>query len=153
MRAKARPKKQTYRRRRSNPTFTRPGEVVKVCLRRPMLRARPSNRHVTGNMATNLKSHPELARAAQDVEAPAAHQKEQRGTYHWGRGGEGNVMTVGGGDKKEKERNSSKGPERRGSFQGAIEKGKEMLGLGKKGGKSDKEKEREKGGEESAIAD
>ena len=66
------------------------------------------------------------ARRAQDVEAPKYHQSESKGTYHWGRGGEGNKMTVGG-----EQRTSSKGAgERRGSFKDAIEKGKETLGLG-----------------------
>ncbi len=35
-------------------------------------------------MATNLENFPEFARAAQDVNAPAHHEKETRGTYHWG---------------------------------------------------------------------
>ena len=72
------------------------------------------------------------ARRAQDVEAPKYHQSEPKGIYHWGRGGEGNKMTVGGEQRTQsKERTSSKGAgERRGSFKDAIEKGKEMLGLG-----------------------
>lgn len=104
-------------------------------------------------MATNLKSNPEYARAAQDVEAPAHHDKEAHGTFHWGRGGEGNKMTVGKGDEhyrnKSKERASSKGPtadgaKRRGSFQGVVNKGKEMLGMGK--GKQQGVAEKEGGG-------
>ena len=80
--------------------------------------------------------NPENARLAQDVTSPAAHDKEARGTFHWGRGGEGNKMTVGGGDIKKsssKERSKSNNAgERRPSFQGAVQKGKEMLGMGKK---------------------
>lgn len=91
-----------------------------------------------GNMATNHPSNPAIARAAQDVEAPASHEKEAKGTYHWGRGGEGNMMTVGSNAQRPgngKERTGSKGAGagegRRGSLQAALEKGKEMLGLGK----------------------
>lgn len=97
----------------------------------------------------------ESARKAQDVDAPIHHQNEPKGTYHWGRGGEGNKMTVGGdgdGEKKpvrSKERtgsNSSTGG-RRGSMN-VLEKGKGMLGLGKS-----KEKEKEKNVEESAAVE
>ncbi|KAK0282777.1 hypothetical protein LTR91_006624 [Friedmanniomyces endolithicus] len=84
-----------------------------------------------GNMATNLENFPEFARAAQDVNAPAHHEKETRGTYHWGRGGEGNMMTVGSDKSKERPGMDGEGQQRRGSFQGIMEKGKEMLGLGK----------------------
>jgi hypothetical protein len=72
-----------------------------------------------------------MARAAQDVDTPAAHTKEARGTYHWGRGGEGNMVTL-GSDKK---RTISKGEGERGrrpSFQGVLDKGKSLLGMGKK---------------------
>ncbi|TKA48594.1 hypothetical protein B0A54_00730 [Friedmanniomyces endolithicus] len=71
-----------------------------------------------GNMATNLENFPEFARAAQDVNAPAHHEKETRGTYHWGKERPG--LDSGDGQQQ-----------RRGSFQGIVEKGKEMLGLGK----------------------
>ena len=93
-------------------------------------------------MATNESQ--ELARRAQDVDAPQHFQREDKGTYHWGRGGEGNMMSVGQNGEKVKEHNakdhhaeskerrkSSKGEtERRGSGR-IIDKGKEMLGLGK----------------------
>lgn len=101
-----------------------------------------------GNM---LKADGAAARAAQDVDTPAHHNKTMEGTFHWGRGGEGNMMSV--GEKKEKkeaekakkeaakpdgltrvksreERAGSK--ERSGSFKGALDKGREMLGLGNK---------------------
>ncbi|EMC91458.1 hypothetical protein BAUCODRAFT_41959, partial [Baudoinia panamericana UAMH 10762] len=84
-----------------------------------------------GNMATNDPTNPSLARAAQDVEAPAHLEQEPRSgsTYHWGRGGEGNMMTLGDGAHKDKE---VPGHNRRGSFQAVVEKGKGMLGLGAK---------------------
>ncbi|KXL50543.1 MAG: hypothetical protein FE78DRAFT_66763 [Acidomyces sp. 'richmondensis'] len=106
-----------------------------------------------GNMATNDPANPSLARAAQDVEAPAYHNKAPKGTFHWGRGGEGNMTTVGIGEgegEREKtkdrhrstERRGSKGKERRPSLQGVVEKGREMLGLRKKDGHGEKGKER-----------
>lgn len=82
-----------------------------------------------GNIVSN--DNPAVARLAQDVETPLHHEKEPTGTYHWGRGGEGNMMTL-GSNKAPKERTSSKGEKdrRRGSFQqGVIEKGKEMFGI------------------------
>ncbi|TKA27792.1 hypothetical protein B0A50_04893 [Salinomyces thailandicus] len=83
----------------------------------------------SGNIVSN--DNPAVARLAQDVETPLHHEKEPTGTYHWGRGGEGNMMTL-GSNKAPKERTSSKGEKdrRRGSFQqGVIEKGKEMFGI------------------------
>lgn len=116
-------------------------------------------------MAANDKSKPSLARAAQDVDAPAHHEREPEGHFHWGRGGEGNLMHVRRGASKERagkddeEVNapitrvmsntltrvtsntiaritSRTGTEkRRGSMNIVVEKGKALLGLGK-----DKEK-------------
>lgn len=91
------------------------------------------------------------ARKAQDVEAPAHHQNEPKGTYHWGRGGEGNKMTIGStGDKrgksnerKEQLSNENGTKRRTSSASKVLEKGKEMLGL--------KGKTNEKGG--SAVVD
>jgi len=95
----------------------------------------------TGNMVPNENA--DVARAAQDVDAPAHHEKTPTGTYHWGRGGEGNKMTLRDGDEvvapATAKRNASGAAaareplasKRRGSFQGAIEKGKDMLGLNK----------------------
>lgn len=87
--------------------------------------------------------NPDNARAAQDVEAPAYHAKEPKGTYHWGRGGEGNMTTLGGKnadkevrkeqEQREKVRTTSRGNERRPS-KGLMEKGKEMFGMGGKKG-------------------
>ena len=100
----------------------------------------------SGNMATH--SSAEEKRAAQDVEAPAHHQSKPEGTYHWGRGGEGNMMTIGKNGKEEKkERTPSTENNGRssGSFHDAFEKGKEMLGL--------KKVEKDKAANGSAIAD
>jgi len=72
---------------------------------------------------------PAAARAAQDVEAPAHHEKEARGTYHWGRGGEGNMMTLSAGEQKKKERSVSKGEDAH-EKPSLLEKGKHALGLG-----------------------
>ena len=88
----------------------------------------------SGNMATNDSA--ESARRAQDVEAPAHHSGSPRGTYHWGRGGEGNKMTVGSSNSERKGSSRSSIREeqrerRSGSFENAFEKGKEMLGLKK----------------------
>ncbi|KAK8256038.1 hypothetical protein IWZ00DRAFT_498591 [Phyllosticta capitalensis] len=47
----------------------------------------------SGNMAKNDPNHPEIARAAQDVEAPA-HHLEPEGNFHYGRGGAANVTKV-----------------------------------------------------------
>ena len=105
-------------------------------------------------MASN--SNPDEVRKAQDVELPVHHGKEKKGTFHWGRGGEGNMMTVGKEEKKErsssfksdrKERLGSEKKERSGSFKDKLEKGKEMLGL--KG----KERTGSGSGSGSAIAD
>ncbi|KAK4500323.1 hypothetical protein PRZ48_008512 [Zasmidium cellare] len=105
----------------------------------------------TGNMARNNPTDPSESRAAQDVEAPAHHGREMQGTYHWGRGGEGNMTVVGKSERQaSKERKSASkeriglkertlsggaggngGGERKGSFRSAVERGKEMLGLRK----------------------
>jgi hypothetical protein len=88
----------------------------------------------TGNMAQNDLEHPELARAAQDVEAPA-HVSEPKGPTHYGRGGAANIIDKDGqrksGDAKRKseevkrEEGNGKG--------GLLAKGKELLNkLGKK---------------------
>lgn len=75
-------------------------------------------------------SDKELARKAQDVEAPEAHQKEMKGTYHWGRGGEGNKTTI-GEDEPVQSKSPKVGPQKgRRSSSRVLEKGKEVLGLG-----------------------
>jgi hypothetical protein len=74
------------------------------------------------------------ARLAQDVDAPAHLAKPDpptTGTYHWGRGGEGNMMTLGADEHKKEERAASGGEDgqEKPSF---IEKGKHALGFGHK---------------------
>ncbi|KAH9809265.1 Protein of unknown function (DUF3602) [Teratosphaeria destructans] len=88
-------------------------------------------------MVSNDLSDASRSRAAQDVETPAHHEKEVKGTYHWGRGGEGNMMTIGhgGGNEKTTVPNGHPGKERRGSLQGVVDKGKELLGLKKQAAK------------------
>ncbi|KAF2717164.1 hypothetical protein K431DRAFT_277411 [Polychaeton citri CBS 116435] len=115
----------------------------------------------TGNMAMNLKEVPEMARAAQDVEAPVAHHKEAKGTIHWGRGGQGNKTTVGMTREEEKaaqqqerrarskERTSS-GTKDRASLGNIVDKGKDMLGLGGKK-KSDADKNGPVGAKNGAV--
>jgi hypothetical protein len=102
-------------------------------------------------MVSNDPSDPSKSRAAQDVEAPAHHNKQPQGTFHWGRGGEGNMMTVGGGDQRpsSKERKTSGENQRRGSVQGILEKGKELLGLKKKKSGEAQAVEKNKTGPES----
>ncbi|KAK7534392.1 hypothetical protein IWX49DRAFT_302346 [Phyllosticta citricarpa] len=48
----------------------------------------------SGNMAKNDPAHPEIARAAQDVEAPAHAHREPEGNFHFGRGGAANVTKL-----------------------------------------------------------
>lgn len=104
----------------------------------------------SGNMAKNDPTNPEESRLAQDVNTPNHHNKDMHGTYHWGRGGEGNMTTVG---KSGAEQARAKSQDRKkaralsgsneaasegfrprtGSLKGAMEKGKELIGLKKNG--------------------
>ncbi|KAH8731483.1 hypothetical protein GQ44DRAFT_767348 [Phaeosphaeriaceae sp. PMI808] len=88
----------------------------------------------TGNMAQNDPDHPELARAAQDVDAPiqAANPK---GPTHYGRGGAANIINKDGQRKSgEAKRKSEDATRNEGNGKGGLlEKGKEFLNkLGKK---------------------
>ncbi|KAF2098768.1 hypothetical protein NA57DRAFT_76007 [Rhizodiscina lignyota] len=80
----------------------------------------------TGNMARNDPDHPEIARAAQDVEAPRATGKTStEANFHVGRGGAANVV---------RSSEDSGATQRSGSKERAahlVDKGKEMLGLKK----------------------
>ncbi|EME39106.1 hypothetical protein DOTSEDRAFT_82981 [Dothistroma septosporum NZE10] len=127
----------------------------------------------SGNMAKNDPTNPDETRLAQDVNTPDHHSRDMNGTYHWGRGGEGNMTTVGksGADQaraKSQERRKARAlsgskevrPEvpraRTGSFKGAMEKGKEFLGLKKNGAaKEDESAVRSQSiqEDESAISD
>ena len=69
------------------------------------------------------------ARLAQDVETPTRHEPTTGGTYHWGRGGEGNMMTLGADEHKKKERSVSRG-EAGHEKPSLIEKGKQAFGIG-----------------------
>jgi hypothetical protein len=71
----------------------------------------------------------ENARLAQDVGVPTRYEPTTGGTYHWGRGGEGNMVTLGTGEHKKKERSVSRG-EAGNEKPSLIEKGKHALGLG-----------------------
>ncbi|KAF1974079.1 hypothetical protein BU23DRAFT_580014 [Bimuria novae-zelandiae CBS 107.79] len=52
----------------------------------------------SGNMAKNDPNHPEIARAAQDVEAVAHHEPE--GPHHYGRGGAANIVRQSGEENR-----------------------------------------------------
>lgn len=85
----------------------------------------------TGNIVSNDSAA--NARLAQDVDAPPSHGKDQptTGTYHWGRGGEGNQVTLGANGEKKKERSTSRG-EAGHEKPGLIEKAQHALGMGHK---------------------
>ena len=72
----------------------------------------------------------ENARLAQDLETPTRHEPST-GTYHWGRGGQGNMVTLNAGEQQKKERSVSRG-ELGNEKPSLIEKGKHALGLGNK---------------------
>lgn len=87
----------------------------------------------TGNMATNDPQHPELARAAQDVESKP--HPEPQGPKHYGRGGAANII----GDAQPAQRKSaeakrkSEDSKREENGKGLLGKGKDLLNkLGKK---------------------
>ncbi|GAB7359217.1 hypothetical protein MBLNU230_g5876t1 [Neophaeotheca triangularis] len=134
----------------ANPTSVNAEDLATPTIKTP---AYTTGRGGTGNIVPN--ENPDVARQAQDVEAPAHHAKAPKGTYHWGRGGEGNMTTVGGKDadkevrKEQEERSRSRarsqerggGKARRSSFQGIVGKGKEMLGMGGGGKKGEKVQE------------
>lgn len=70
------------------------------------------------------------ARLAQDVEVPTRYEPQTGGTYHWGRGGQGNMVTLGEDEHhKKKERSVSRG-EAGHEKPSLLEKGKHALGLG-----------------------
>jgi hypothetical protein len=96
-------------------------------------------------MAKNDPSRPELARAAQDVEAPALREPE--GPHHYGRGGAANIArteeetrvagAAAGGEQKrsgekkrsgeQKERRSEEARREGGKEKGIVDKGMEFL--------------------------
>jgi hypothetical protein len=93
----------------------------------------------TGNMAYKDPAHPELARQAQDVDAPP--MREPEGPFHFGRGGAANIATP-SQEEQEKAKARNRGIEREAkrrddSFASNGEEGQrekkgimDMLGLG-----------------------
>ncbi|KAH7072969.1 hypothetical protein BKA63DRAFT_54839 [Paraphoma chrysanthemicola] len=89
----------------------------------------------TGNMAVNDPDRPELARAAQDVDAPKV-ASEPKGPTHYGRGGAANIIGDKNGARKsgENKRKSEDIKREEGAAKGGLlAKGKELLN--KLGGK------------------
>ncbi|EKG14796.1 hypothetical protein MPH_08071 [Macrophomina phaseolina MS6] len=88
----------------------------------------------SGNMARNDPERPELARAAQDVEAPPGAGRDHEGPKHFGRGGAANVMIGEAGGKKsgEEERLVQGKKEGQEDVRGLGEKAKDLLGKIKK---------------------
>lgn len=78
-------------------------------------------------MARNDPQHPEIARAAQDVEG--APQPEAHGPKHYGRGGAANVID----DEAAQRKSDEAKHDDNGAAKGLIGKGKDLLNkLGKK---------------------
>ncbi|KAJ9645257.1 hypothetical protein H2199_003263 [Coniosporium tulheliwenetii] len=106
-------------------SFTTPEDLVTPTLKSDHY---TTGRGGTGNIAKNDPQHPELARAAQDVEAPV--QREPEGVFHYGRGGAANVTKPSEEQRRSREAQREKSPE---EGKGLMEKGKEFFGkLGKK---------------------
>ena len=85
----------------------------------------------TGNMAKNDTQHPELARAAQDVDS--GPQPEPQGPKHYGRGGAANIISDGQPAQRKSAEAKRKGEEARAEDKGLLAKGKDFLTkLGKK---------------------
>ncbi|KAI9701434.1 MAG: hypothetical protein M1820_006525 [Bogoriella megaspora] len=84
----------------------------------------------SGNMAKNDPEHPEVARAAQDVESPPP--REQHGGFHVGRGGAANVAkaeTDNSGNTTELQQGEQGlGMGVRRESKGLADRGKELLG-------------------------
>jgi hypothetical protein len=76
-------------------------------------------------MAKNDPDHPEVARRAQDVEAPV--HREPEGNFHYGRGGAANVAKPAEEEAKARKSVEERRYEGNGDHKGLAEKGKEML--------------------------
>ena len=86
----------------------------------------------TGNMARNDPEHPELARAAQDVDN-TPQPSEVPGPKHYGRGGAANIISDGQPAQRKSAEAKRKSEEAKAEEKGLLAKGKELLGkLGKK---------------------
>jgi hypothetical protein len=87
-------------------------------------------------MAQNDLERPELARAAQDVEAPAQAGVDPKGPTHYGRGGAANIIDKKDGQRKsgDAKRKSEDIKREEGAGKGGLlAKGKDLLNkLGKK---------------------
>ncbi|KAI8935932.1 hypothetical protein NX059_007439 [Plenodomus lindquistii] len=109
--------------------YPKPEDLVTPTLKS---KAYTTGRGGTGNMALNDPERPDLARAAQDVDA--APQAEPQGPKHYGRGGAANI--IGQENAQAAQRNSvdeAKREENGSGKGGLLSKGKELLNkLGKK---------------------
>ncbi|KAF1996140.1 hypothetical protein P154DRAFT_525848 [Amniculicola lignicola CBS 123094] len=82
----------------------------------------------TGNMAKNDPNHPELARAAQDVDTPV--HRDENAPRFYGRGGAANFAKPGeqqGDSPPRKSGEAKRSNSQEGKGQGFVEKGKEFL--------------------------
>ncbi|CBX90303.1 hypothetical protein IAQ61_001799 [Plenodomus lingam] len=106
--------------------YPKPEDLVTPTLKS---KAYTTGRGGTGNMAVNDPERPDLARAAQDVDAPPP--PEPQGPTHYGRGGAANIISK---DGQAAPRNSVEAKrEDNGASKGLLSKGKELLNkLGKK---------------------
>ena len=75
-------------------------------------------------MAKNDPNHPEIARAAQDVEAPA--HREPEGPHHYGRGGAANITGMSEEEKRAASEERRRSEEGKGG-KGVVDKGRELL--------------------------
>jgi hypothetical protein len=78
----------------------------------------------TGNMARNDPSHPEVARASQDV-LPPAH-REPEASFHIGRGGAANIAKPSPGEK-EAAKQTKQRREKEAEEAVLVQRGKEVL--------------------------
>lgn len=104
---------------------TKPSDLVTPTLKSDLY---TTGRGGAGNMAHNDPRRPEIARASQDIEAPAVHGREHEGPHHIGRGGAANVAKSGPPEPQvvstEKRKSEDRNP---------VEKAKDLLkGLGGK---------------------
>jgi len=112
-------------------SFNSPSDLVTPTLKSEHY---TTGRGGSGNIARNDPHHPELARAAQDVEAPI--KRDPEGPHHYGRGGAANVAVLSDEEvRAAKESNARKSHDLARSHdeehKSLLEKGKEFLGLKK----------------------
>ncbi|EOD45695.1 uncharacterized protein LTHEOB_2821 [Neofusicoccum parvum] len=105
---------------------SKPGDLVTPTIKSALY---TTGRGGSGNMARNDPEHPEIARAAQDVEAPpgAVRDHHEAGPKHFGRGGAANVIVDDG-----KERTGEEERERLVVEGGKGKEGEDVRGLGEK---------------------